>query len=172
MVRLERSDLRENVTAYAAQLSGEPRTILVPFVNVSERLTFNASFHGLVYGVGLLLQQGRSWSRPVRTVTLLTSKTFSCSHTMSCLTTFGSCDSPLCSAPTEPLPVRSAHISDYKESPETGVVFHIEPPPGTVFSRVNISYTEGQERRAMLYKGAAAPGGGVENCTHLYCNSC
>lgn len=96
VVRLERSDLRENVTAYAAQLSGEPRTILVPFVNVSERLTFNASFHGLVYGVGLLLQQGRSWSRPVRTVTLLTSKTFSYSHTMSCLT---SCDSAFCSAP-------------------------------------------------------------------------
>lgn len=111
MVRLERSDLRENVTAYAAQLSGEPRTILVPFVNVSERLTFNASFHGLVYGVGLLLQQGRSWSRPVRTVTLLTSRTFSCSRTMLCLTTFGSCDSAFCSAPprTAASPQRS-HI--------------------------------------------------------------
>uniref|UniRef100_A0A3B4AW32 Uncharacterized protein n=1 Tax=Periophthalmus magnuspinnatus TaxID=409849 RepID=A0A3B4AW32_9GOBI len=51
-----------------------------------------------------------------------------------------------------PLPLRSVRLSDYKESPETGVVFQIEPPPGNVFSRVNISYTEGQERRFMLYK--------------------
>lgn len=55
--------------------------------------------------------------------------------------------------PSEPLPVRTAHISDYKESPETGVVFDIECPAGNVFSRVNISYTEGQQARAMLYKG-------------------
>lgn len=54
---------------------------------------------------------------------------------------------------SEPLPVRSAHISDYKEAPETGVVFDIDPPSRTVFSRVNISFTEGQERRSMLYKG-------------------
>jgi len=54
---------------------------------------------------------------------------------------------------SEPLPVRNAYISDYKEAPETGVVFDIDPPSRTVFSRVNISYTEGQERRSMLYKG-------------------
>lgn len=54
--------------------------------------------------------------------------------------------------------MRSAHISDYKEAPETGVVFDIDPPSRTVFSRVNISYTEGAERRSMLYKGEAAPG--------------
>lgn len=54
---------------------------------------------------------------------------------------------------SEPLPVCTAHISDYKESPETGVVFDIESPAGNVFSRVNISYTEGQQARAMLYKG-------------------
>lgn len=54
---------------------------------------------------------------------------------------------------SEPLPVRSVQISDYRESPETGVVFEIDPPAGNVFSRVNISYTEGQERRSMLYKG-------------------
>lgn len=58
-----------------------------------------------------------------------------------------------CFVSSEPLPVRTAHISDYKESPETGVVFEIEPPAGNVFSRVNISYTEGHEHRAMLYKG-------------------
>lgn len=54
---------------------------------------------------------------------------------------------------SEPLPVRSVRISDYKESPETGVVFEIDAPARNVFSRVNISYTEGQERRSMLYKG-------------------
>ncbi|XP_034719970.1 receptor-type tyrosine-protein phosphatase O [Etheostoma cragini] len=52
----------------------------------------------------------------------------------------------------EPLPVRSLHVADYRESPETGVVFQFEPPAGTVFSRVNISFTEGPERRSMLYK--------------------
>lgn len=55
---------------------------------------------------------------------------------------------------SEPLPVTSAQILDYKESPETGVVFQIESPRGNVFSRVNISFTEGQERRYMLYKGS------------------
>ncbi|XP_076577842.1 receptor-type tyrosine-protein phosphatase O isoform X3 [Chaetodon auriga] len=121
---LERSDVRDNVTAYAAQLSGEPRLILVQFVNASEPLLFNTSFHGLCYTVGLLVKLGQSWSRPIKTVSVL----------------------------TKPLPVHSAHISDYKESPETGVVFEIEAPVGNVFSRVNISYTEGQERRSMLYK--------------------
>lgn len=59
----------------------------------------------------------------------------------------------LCVPPSEPLPVHSAHILDYKESPETGVVFDMEPPAGTIFSRVNITFTEGEERRSMLYKG-------------------
>lgn len=124
VVTLERSDLQENVTAYVAQISGESRPILVQFVNTSEPLLFNTSFHGLCYTVGLLVKLGQSWSRPVKTVSVL----------------------------TKPLPVHSVHISDYKESPETGVVFEIEPPAGNVFSRVNISYTEGQERRSMLYK--------------------
>ncbi|XP_070785447.1 receptor-type tyrosine-protein phosphatase O [Enoplosus armatus] len=121
---LERSDLQENVTAYAAQISGEPRPILVQFLNTSEPLLFNTSLHGLCYTVGLLVKLGQTWSRPVKTVSVL----------------------------TKPLPVHRAHISDYKESPETGVVFEIEPLAGNVFSRVNISFTEGQERRSMLYK--------------------
>ncbi|XP_035851785.1 receptor-type tyrosine-protein phosphatase O isoform X2 [Sander lucioperca] len=124
VVTLERSDLQDNVTAYAAHISGEPRPILVQFVNASEPLLVNTSLHGLCYTVGLLLRRGGRWSRPVKTLSVL----------------------------TKPLPVRSLHISDYKESPETGVVFEFEPPAGNVFSRVNISYTEGQERRSMLYK--------------------
>lgn len=63
---------------------------------------------------------------------------------------FYACPSP------EPLPVHSARILDYKESPETGVVLDMEPPAGTVFSRVNITFTEGEERRSMLYKGTQA----------------
>ncbi|XP_054481011.1 receptor-type tyrosine-protein phosphatase O [Anoplopoma fimbria] len=124
VARLERSDLQENVTAYATQLSGEPQLILVQFLNSSEPLLFNTSFHGLCYTLGLLVKLGPSWSRPVKTIPVL----------------------------TKPLPVRSVHISDYKESPETGVMFQIESPAGNVFSRVNISFTEGAERRSMLYK--------------------
>ncbi|KAG7232242.1 hypothetical protein INR49_008869 [Caranx melampygus] len=119
-----RSDLRENVTAYAVQVSGEPGLSPVQFLNLSEPLLFNTSFHGRCYGVSLLLRDGPGWSRPVRTLSVL----------------------------TKPLPVRSVQISDYRDSPETGVVFEIEPPAGNVFSRVNISFTEGQERRSMLYK--------------------
>ncbi|XP_040886316.1 receptor-type tyrosine-protein phosphatase O isoform X1 [Toxotes jaculatrix] len=121
---LESSDLQENATAYAAQVSGEPRLILVQFVNSSEPVLFNTSFHGLCYTVGLLVKLGQTWSRPIKTVPVL----------------------------TKPLPVHTVQISDYKESPETGVVFEIDPPARNVFSRVNISYTEGQERRSMLYK--------------------
>uniref|UniRef100_H3CKS4 Protein tyrosine phosphatase receptor type O n=1 Tax=Tetraodon nigroviridis TaxID=99883 RepID=H3CKS4_TETNG len=121
---LERSDLRENATTYAAQLAGEAQTTVAQFGNVSTPLTFNASHHGLCYSVGLLLKVGPSWSKAVRTVAVL----------------------------TKPLPVHSARVWDYKESPETGVVFDLEPPAGTIFSRVNITYTEGQERRSMLYK--------------------
>ncbi|XP_060885220.1 receptor-type tyrosine-protein phosphatase O isoform X3 [Labrus mixtus] len=124
VVTLERSDLQENVTVYAAQISGEPRPVLIQFVNTSEAVVFNASLHGLCYTVGLLVKRGQAWSRPVKTLSVL----------------------------TKPLPVRSAHIADFKDSPETGVVFQIDPPPGNVFSRVNISFTEGHDRRYMLYK--------------------
>ncbi|XP_074554283.1 receptor-type tyrosine-protein phosphatase O isoform X1 [Halichoeres trimaculatus] len=124
VVSLERSDFQENVTAYGAQISGEPRPVLIQFVNTSEPVLFNTSLHGLCYTVGLLVRVGQTWSRPLKTLPVL----------------------------TKPLPVRSAHIADFKESPETGVVFQIDPPPGNVFSRVNISFTEGHERRYMLYK--------------------
>ncbi|XP_076016164.1 receptor-type tyrosine-protein phosphatase O [Genypterus blacodes] len=123
---LETSDLQGNATGYAAQMSGEPWISVAQFKNSSEPppLVFNTSFHGVCYTVGLLVKQEKSWSKPMKTVPVL----------------------------TKPLPVRGAQITDYKESPETGVVFEIDPPVRTVFSRVNISYTEGQDRRSMLYK--------------------
>lgn len=71
---LDPSDLQENVTAYAVQISGEPRLVLVPFINTSEPLVFNASFHGLCYTLGLLVKLGQSWSRPTKSVPVLTSK--------------------------------------------------------------------------------------------------
>lgn len=121
---LEQSDLQENISSYAAQFSGEPRISVVQYANISEPLLFNTSLHGVCYTVGLLTRRGQYWSKPIKSVSVL----------------------------TKPLPLHSVRISDYKESPETGVVFQIGPPPGNVFSRVNISYTEGQERRFMLYK--------------------
>uniref|UniRef100_A0A8C5HJ97 protein-tyrosine-phosphatase n=1 Tax=Gouania willdenowi TaxID=441366 RepID=A0A8C5HJ97_GOUWI len=51
-----------------------------------------------------------------------------------------------------PLPVISAQISDYRDAPETGVVFQLDLPLQNIFSRVNISFTEGAEPRSMLYK--------------------
>ncbi|CAB1413273.1 unnamed protein product [Pleuronectes platessa] len=124
LAALERSDLQDHVTAYAAQVSGEARLLVAEFRNTSDRLVFNTSFHGLCYSVSLLLKVGQSWSRPEKTTSVL----------------------------TKPLPVHSVQISDFKESPETGVVFEIQPPEGDVFSRVNISYTENQQRRSFLYK--------------------
>lgn len=70
---------------------------------------------------------------------------------------------------SEPLPVRRVQLSDYKESPETGVVFEIDAPARNVFSRVNISYTEGQERRSMLYKGETV-GQETDLTTFLLCS--
>ncbi|XP_062339547.1 receptor-type tyrosine-protein phosphatase O isoform X1 [Osmerus eperlanus] len=124
---LEPSDLQENATAYAARVTGEPqRTQLVQYQNLSDPspLVFNASHHGMCYTVGLLVKEGKAWSKPVKIVAIL----------------------------TKPLPVDSVLISDYRESPETGVVFEISSPPNNVFSRVNISYTEGREQSSMLYK--------------------
>uniref|UniRef100_A0A674DRK0 Protein tyrosine phosphatase receptor type O n=1 Tax=Salmo trutta TaxID=8032 RepID=A0A674DRK0_SALTR len=125
---LEPSDLRENVTGYAARVMGGPRTHLLPFLNLTDPtatpLVFNSSHHGLCYTVSLLLRQGKTWSKSVQTVSIL----------------------------TKPRPVDSVVITDYREAPETGVVFEISSPENNVFSRVNISYAEGREQRSMLYK--------------------
>lgn len=74
LAALERSDLQENATAYAAQLSGDAQATVARFANVSEALSFNTSQHGLCYSVGLLVKVGHTWSKPVRSVPVLTSK--------------------------------------------------------------------------------------------------
>ena len=80
MAALEPSDLRDNVTEYAAQFTGEAHPRLAQFQNHTANgslpapLVFNVSHHGLAYTVGLLARDGRAWSKPLRSVALLTSK--------------------------------------------------------------------------------------------------
>uniref|UniRef100_A0A4W4FQJ7 Protein-tyrosine-phosphatase n=1 Tax=Electrophorus electricus TaxID=8005 RepID=A0A4W4FQJ7_ELEEL len=130
MMTLEPLDLRDNVTAYAARISGEPRTHILPFMNASSSqvapatLLYNASYHGLCYTISLLSGNGSTWSKPAAVVTVL----------------------------TKPRPLESVQILDYQPSPETGVVFELSSPEKNIFSRVNISYSEGHEQRSMLYK--------------------
>uniref|UniRef100_A0A8B9LI05 Protein tyrosine phosphatase receptor type O n=1 Tax=Astyanax mexicanus TaxID=7994 RepID=A0A8B9LI05_ASTMX len=127
---LEPSDLRENFTAYAAKISGEPHNHILPFQSANNSqlspatLLYNASYHGLCYTISLLIGNGVTWSKPAKTVALL----------------------------TKPLAVESVQISDYPAAPETGVVFELSSPDRNTFSRVNISYSEGREPRSMLYK--------------------
>ncbi|KAK3517968.1 hypothetical protein QTP70_028528, partial [Hemibagrus guttatus] len=127
---LEPSDLRDNITAYAAKISGEPHNHILPFHSSSDGqlapavLFYNTTYHGLCYTISLLLANGSTWTKPVKTVTLL----------------------------TKPLPLESVQISDYQPAPETGVVFELRWPERNSFSRVNISYSEGREQRFMLYK--------------------
>ncbi|KAM9468364.1 receptor-type tyrosine-protein phosphatase O isoform 2-T2 [Clarias gariepinus] len=124
---LEPSDLRDNITMYAARISGEPRTHILPFQRVTDspvNLLYNNTYHGLCYTVSLLVANGSTWTKPVKTVTLL----------------------------TKPLPLESVQISDYQPAPETGVVFELRSPERNSFTRVNISYSEGSEQRFMLYK--------------------
>ncbi|KAB5542115.1 hypothetical protein PHYPO_G00087720 [Pangasianodon hypophthalmus] len=130
MMTLEPLDLRDNITAYAARISGEPRTHILPFQSTSNGhlapsvLLYNTTYHGFCYTISLLLANGSTWTKPVKTVTLL----------------------------TKPLPLESVQISDYQPAPETGVVFELRSPERNSFSRVNISYSEGREQRFMLYK--------------------
>ncbi|KAJ8245341.1 hypothetical protein GJAV_G00269740 [Gymnothorax javanicus] len=125
---LEPADAVENAVAYAVRVAGEPHTHVLQFDNFAESppppLVFNTTYHGLSYTVSLLSYTGTPWSKPLKTVTIL----------------------------TKPLPVESASVHDYQPSPETDVVFEIKTPERNIFSRVNISYLEGQEQRSMLYK--------------------
>lgn len=86
MIILEPSDLRENITAYAARISGEPHNHILPFHSsrvgqlAPAVLLYNTTYHGLCYTISLLLANGSTWTKPVKTVTLLTSETALCIH--------------------------------------------------------------------------------------------
>ncbi|XP_051546505.1 receptor-type tyrosine-protein phosphatase O-like isoform X2 [Myxocyprinus asiaticus] len=124
LMSLDTDDVREDVSMYAVQVSGEARTHTLLFSRSGSPLVFNTSYHGLCYTISLLLGNNTSWSKPVKTITVL----------------------------TKPLPLDWVQISDYSAAPETGVVFHISSPKRNIYTRVNISYSEGRQQRFMLYK--------------------
>ncbi|XP_051746750.1 receptor-type tyrosine-protein phosphatase O isoform X2 [Ctenopharyngodon idella] len=130
LMSLDADDVRPDVSVYAVRVSGEPRTHTLLFPRPADGQTlprplqFNASYHGLCYSVSLMLGNDSSGSRAARTVPVL----------------------------TKPLPLDSVEISDYGPSPETGVVFQIRSPDRNIYTRVNISFTEGRQQRYMLYK--------------------
>lgn len=152
---LEPSDLRDNITMYAARISGEPRTHILPFQRVTDspvNLLYNNTYHGLCYTISLLVANGSTWTKPVKTVTLLTSKPDSC-FKKPLINKRSAIKYAIPLLLSEPLPLESVQISDYQPAPEIGVVFELRSPERNSFTRVNISYSEGSEQRFMLYKG-------------------
>ncbi|XP_067860875.1 receptor-type tyrosine-protein phosphatase O isoform X2 [Heptranchias perlo] len=89
-------------------------------------VVFNASYHGIYYLVTLLTGSSKLTVKPVHLVAVL----------------------------TKPLPVNSVAIYDYKQSPQTGVLFDIQYPKQTTnfFSRLKLSYFEGSNYRSSLHK--------------------
>ncbi|GCC33290.1 hypothetical protein chiPu_0011759 [Chiloscyllium punctatum] len=89
-------------------------------------VVFNASYHGIYYLVTLLTGSSKSTVKPVHLVAVL----------------------------TKPLPVNSVAVYDYKQSPQTGVLFDIQYPKQTTnfFSRLKLSYFEGSYYRTSLHK--------------------
>ncbi|XP_048410177.1 receptor-type tyrosine-protein phosphatase O isoform X4 [Stegostoma tigrinum] len=89
-------------------------------------VVFNASYHGIYYLVTLLTGNSKSTVKPVHLVAVL----------------------------TKPLPVNSVAVYDYKQSPQTGVLFDIQYPKQTTnfFSRLKLSYLEGSYYRTSLHK--------------------
>ena len=78
---LEPSDLQDNVTEYAVLLAGEPRPRLLPFAPLAPGrlplppppLLLNVTHPGGAYRAGLLARHAGAWSKPLRSVTILTS---------------------------------------------------------------------------------------------------
>ncbi|XP_026066049.1 receptor-type tyrosine-protein phosphatase O isoform X4 [Carassius auratus] len=130
LLSLDADDVRPEASVYSVRVSGEPHTHTLLFTRPADGQTlphplqFNASYHGLCYSISLMLGNDSSASRAVRTVPVL----------------------------TKPLPLDSVEMSDYSLAPETGVVFQIRSPDRNIYTRVNISYMEGDQPRYMLYK--------------------
>ncbi|XP_055046652.1 receptor-type tyrosine-protein phosphatase O isoform X2 [Misgurnus anguillicaudatus] len=127
LMRLDADDVRQNVSMYTVRVSGEPHTHTLVFSRPNNNQTLPEAllFNISYHGLcyTISLLLGSN-TKPVQTVTLF----------------------------TKPLPLDSVQISDYGPSPETAVVFHISSPERNVYTRVNISYTEGHHQRYMLYK--------------------
>ncbi|XP_077324710.1 receptor-type tyrosine-protein phosphatase O isoform X3 [Lithobates pipiens] len=128
IMSLEESDLMPS-SVYVAKITGESKSYFLQFEesnsSLPKPLMFNASYHDHFYTVTLMVVNSNLTSRPARSVTVL----------------------------TKPLSVSQLSVHDYKPSPETGVVFEVKyPEKFNVFSRVNISYWEGNNFRSVLYK--------------------
>ncbi|XP_075459141.1 receptor-type tyrosine-protein phosphatase O isoform X3 [Ascaphus truei] len=129
IISLETSDVMSSTSVYVVKITGESKNYFFQFEEFNSTLpvplVFNASYHGLYYIITLMVVNSNMVSRPAKSVTVL----------------------------TKPLPVDRVSISDYKPSPETGVLFDVHyPEKYNVFTRVNISYWEGRDHRTMLYK--------------------
>ncbi|XP_068133492.1 receptor-type tyrosine-protein phosphatase O isoform X2 [Hyperolius riggenbachi] len=129
VMSLEDSDIMASSSVYVVKITGESKNYFFQFEEFNSTLPspllFNATYHGLYYIVTLMVVNANLASRPAKSVTVL----------------------------TKPLPVSRLFIHDYKPSPETGVVFEVQyPEKFNVFTRVNISYWEGDTFRTMLYK--------------------
>lgn len=78
LMLLEPADMVDNGTVYGVRVTGEPESHFLLFQNLSDSvpppLVFNASYHGLCYTVSLMVSNGTVWSKPVKTISLLTSK--------------------------------------------------------------------------------------------------
>ncbi|KAK7150149.1 hypothetical protein R3I94_009456 [Phoxinus phoxinus] len=129
LMSLDSDDVRPDVSVYAVRVSGEPHTHTLMFPRPADAhtlpppLEFNASYHGLCYSISLMIGN-HSASRAATTVAVM----------------------------TRPLPLDSVEVSDYGPSPESAVVFEMRSPDRSVFSRVNITFSEGRQQRYMLYK--------------------
>ncbi|KAM5171924.1 receptor-type tyrosine-protein phosphatase O-like [Mantella aurantiaca] len=129
VMSLEDSDLMASSSVYVVKITGESKNYFLQFEesnsSLPRPLVFNASYHGHLYIVTLMVVNSNMASRPAKSVTVL----------------------------TKPLSVSQLFVHDYKPSPETGVVFEVQyPEKFNVFSRVNISYWEGNNFRSVLYK--------------------
>nr|XP_033808014.1 receptor-type tyrosine-protein phosphatase O isoform X2 [Geotrypetes seraphini] len=139
-ISLDVSDMLDPSSVYRVKIAGEPTSEFFQFQKTNGTLPppiiFNASYHGLRYLITLLALNVDTVPRAVKSIMVL----------------------------TRPLPIYNVSIDDYKLSPETGVVFEIQyPQKNNVFTRVNISYWEGDDFRSTLYTGEESETHGTLN---------
>ncbi|XP_073801992.1 receptor-type tyrosine-protein phosphatase O isoform X2 [Danio rerio] len=125
LMSLDDGDIGPGVSEYAVRVSGEPLTHTLLFQQAADAHTLPEPllFNASYHGL-------------LYSISLMTDGR---THTTRSII-------------TQPLPLDSVEMWDYAPSPETAVVFQIRSPDRNIFTRVNISYTEGHQRRYMLYK--------------------
>lgn len=75
---LEESDVVSSSSVYVVKITGESKNYFFQFEEFNSTLPspvlFNASYHGLYYIVTLMVVNSNMVSKPVRSITVLTSK--------------------------------------------------------------------------------------------------